>query len=215
MHSQHTLSKAKSQRSSFGQVSSHCTHSPAGLHAVTPLALRVSLLQLSGAQGRSERWLTLLHRHHSGGWEGPGRNLCAQALYKTKRLQLHQQQHRWQEHISALRAASACLSSIARSHTLCSCHHRPCVCGCFVNPRPLSLQGWICLGKVSLRLGCPAVLSLSFSWSEEAAMGAALPPSPGASPHRDAEPRVCPSPAHQHHLPRPQARRQGGRNASL
>lgn len=52
--SQHTLSKAKCQWSFFGQVSSHHTHSPAGLHAVTPLALRVSLLQLSGAQCKSE-----------------------------------------------------------------------------------------------------------------------------------------------------------------
>lgn len=153
MHSQHTLSKAKSQRSFFGQVSSHCTHSPAGLHAVTPLALRVSLLQLSGADCGSEWWLTSLHHYHSGGSEAPRRNLCARALYRTERLQLHQQQRRGQEHISALRAAFACLSSIARSRTLCSCHHRPCVCGCFVNTRSLSLRGWICLGKVSLRLG--------------------------------------------------------------
>lgn len=162
MHSQHALSKAKCQWSLFGQVSSHCTHSPAGLHAVTPLALCVSLLQLSGAHCRSEQWLTLLHHYHSGSLESPRRNLCAQALHKSKRrLHLHRQQCRWQEHISALRAAFACLSSIATSRTLCCCHHHSCACGYCVNTRSLSLQGRICLGKVSLRLGfflcfCPS-----------------------------------------------------------
>lgn len=101
--------------------------SPAGLPAVTPLALRVSLLRLSGAHCRSEWWLALLHRYHCGSSESPGRNLCVQALEKSKRLlHLDRQQCRWQEHISALGAAFACPSSIATSHTLCSCHHHPC-----------------------------------------------------------------------------------------
>lgn len=153
MHSQHTLSKARCQWSFFGQISSHCIHSPAGLHAVTPLALCVSLLQLSGAHCRSERWLTLLHHCHSGSSESPRRNLCAQALYRNNRLlHLNWQQCRWQERISTLRAAFTCLSSTATSRTLCSCHHDPWFVAAFLNTRSLFLQGWICHGNASLRL---------------------------------------------------------------
>lgn len=161
----------------FGQVSSRCTQSPAGLHAVTALACQSRSALGCSLQVRTV--LTLLHHYHSGSSESTRRNLCVQALYKSKRLlHLHRRQCRWQEHISALRAAFACLSSITTSRTLCSCHHHPCVCACFVNTRSLSLQSWICLEKVSLRLGffCVVVPLLQLGWA--GCTGSSAPPAP-------------------------------------
>lgn len=161
--------------------------------------------------------LKLLHHYPSASSESPRRNLRAQVLYKSNRLlHLRQPWCRQQEHLWVIGAHL--LASCLWSHS-CPLQLPPSpsclwlLCKYKV-PFPSRLDlTWEGLPKVGFYLCfCPPPSAGVSGLQREQHL---LPPASSAGPRCDTEPRLCPSPGHQHHLHRLRARTPWGCNASL